>query len=74
MVTKLDRFFRKIVNKWPGKQRFGVYRFLPAFLLLGAGLEFCMIRWHVGEVNFYRIYKRNQIKKIIQAEIDSGEL
>lgn len=52
----------KILDKWPGK-RLGVYRFLPVFFFLGAGLEFTMIHWDVnGKVNFYRTYKRRQVQ------------
>lgn len=43
---------RRLLDSWPGKKRFGVYRFLPLFFLLGAGLEFSMINWTVGETNF----------------------
>lgn len=41
-----------IVNKWPGKKTFGIYRFLPLFFALGAALEFSMINWTVGTTNF----------------------
>ncbi|KAK3872774.1 hypothetical protein Pcinc_022169 [Petrolisthes cinctipes] len=51
---------KKLLDKWPGKRLFGIYRFLPAFFILGAALEFSMINWHVGEVNFYRTFKRRQ--------------
>lgn len=43
---------QKLLDKWPGKKYFGVYRFLPVFFILGAALEFSMINWRVGEVNF----------------------
>lgn len=43
---------RKLLNQWPGKNIFGIYRFLPAFFVLGAALEFSMINWTVGETNF----------------------
>jgi Uncharacterised protein family UPF0640 len=43
---------RKIIEKWPGKKYFGVYRFLPLFFGLGAALEFSMINWTVGDTNF----------------------
>ncbi|KAH8287699.1 hypothetical protein KR054_011725 [Drosophila jambulina] len=46
---------RRLLDSWPGKRRFGVYRFLPLFFLLGAGLEFSMINWTVGETNFCEI-------------------
>jgi len=45
---RLARFFRAI----PGKKKFGVYRYLPLFFVSGALLEFTMINWHVGTVNF----------------------
>lgn len=44
----------KVFNSWPGRERFGVYRFLPLFFVMGAALEFAMINWQVGEVNFCR--------------------
>lgn len=43
---------KKILDKWPGKKYFGMYRFLPIFFGLGAALEFSMINWTVGETNF----------------------
>ncbi len=43
---------RKFYDNFPGKKRFGDYRFLPLFFFLGAGLEFAMINWTVGETNF----------------------
>lgn len=43
---------RYFLDKWPGKRYLGMYRFLPMFFVLGAALEFSMINWHVGEVNF----------------------
>lgn len=44
----------KILERVPGKERFGNYRFLPFFVLFGASLEFVMINWTVGpnKVNF----------------------
>jgi hypothetical protein len=44
--------FRRLLLKIPGRDKFGVYRLLPLFFALGAGIEFAMIFWHVGEVNF----------------------
>lgn len=55
---------RRLLDKWPGKKRLGVYRFLPLFFVLGAGLEFSMINWHAGEVNFYRTFKRRRAEQI----------
>ena len=60
---------RRLLDKWPGKKYLGIYRFLPAFFILGAALEFSMINWHVGEVNFYRTYKRRQAEKLAQERL-----
>ncbi|KAJ9582989.1 hypothetical protein L9F63_022674 [Diploptera punctata] len=64
---------RSLLDKWPGKKYFGIYRFLPAFFVLGAALEFSMINWHVGEVNFYRTYKRNKAHTLAQERLQSEE-
>lgn len=50
----------KVLDAFPGKKTFGLYRFLPFFFVLGASLEFSMINWTVGETNFYRTYKKRQ--------------
>lgn len=47
-----SRKLTKLIRSVPGEKTFGVYRFLPAFFLLGATLEFSMINWTVGETNF----------------------
>lgn len=60
---------RKLLDKWPGKRFLGIYRFLPLFFALGAALEFSMINWKVGEVNFYRTYKRRQASTIALQEL-----
>ena len=46
------KFIDSLLDRVPGKQRFGNYRFLPLFFILGASLEFLMIKWTVGETNF----------------------
>lgn len=56
-----------ILDKLPGKEIFGVYRFLPVFFCLGAALEFSMINWRVGETNFYKTYKSRQAKELALA-------
>lgn len=50
---------RRLLDSWPGKRRFGIYRFLPLFFVLGAALEFSMIKWTVGETNFCECQRRN---------------
>jgi len=47
-----NKTLAQFLNKWPGKKTFGLYRFLPLFYVLGAALEFSMINWEAGEVNF----------------------
>ncbi|XP_004525864.2 small integral membrane protein 4 [Ceratitis capitata] len=67
---------RRILDKWPGKQRFGIYRFLPLFFVLGAALEFSMINWTVGETNFYHTFKKRQAKNFVEEKlhISQGEV
>lgn len=62
-------WIHKLVNKWPGKNTLGMYRFLPIFFVLGAALEFSMINWKVGEVNFYNTFKRRQAHNIVEEKI-----
>ncbi|XP_046749207.1 small integral membrane protein 4 [Diprion similis] len=58
-----------VFDKWPGKKLFGVYRFLPIFFVLGAALEFSMINWHVGEVNFYKTFKKRRIEEAVEKKL-----
>lgn len=44
--------FERLMHKWPGEARFGMYRFLPVFFALGALYEFTLINLTVGQVNF----------------------
>lgn len=37
---------------------------------MGAALEFTMINWHVGQVNFYRTFKRRQVQQLAHELID----
>nr|XP_031843280.1 small integral membrane protein 4 [Nomia melanderi] len=60
---------RRIVNKVPGRRFLGNYRFLPFFVLAGALMEFTMIKWHVGEVNFYKTYKKNCIRDAVEEKL-----
>lgn len=43
---------QRIVRRWPGRETFGFLSFLPIFFVIGAGLEFCMIKWTVNDINF----------------------
>jgi len=55
---------KRLLDSVPGKKTFGIYRFMPLFVLAGAALELAMINWHVGEINFYRTYKQRQAEKL----------
>jgi len=50
---------------------------MPLCVAIGAALEYSMIHWHVGEVNFYSVYKRNEAHRIavllIKRETDEYE-
>ena len=62
----------RLMDLVPGKQRFGLYRFLPLFFLLGAGLEFSMINWTVGETNFYRTFMKRQALERLELRKQKG--
>lgn len=60
---------KRFIKKWPGGKIFGEFRFLPLFFVLGAALEFAMINWHVGEVNFYKTYKRRKVGELVEERL-----
>lgn len=43
---------RRALQLVPGKQRFGIYRFLPFFFVLGGAMEWIMIKVRVGQETF----------------------
>lgn len=51
------KYIIRYLDKIPGEKRFGNYRFLPIFFLLGATIEFLMVNLTVGprKVNFCKI-------------------
>jgi len=63
----------RILQNWPGK-RFGIFRYLPIFFSLGAGLEWFMINFKMGDANFYTVFKRRQAIDIIEKEVKLGTL
>ncbi|XP_077780925.1 ubiquinol-cytochrome c reductase complex assembly factor 5 [Podarcis muralis] len=52
-----------LLNMVPGKQRFGVYRFLPFFFILGGAMEWFMIRVRIGQETFYDVYRRKRSER-----------
>ncbi|OAD56561.1 hypothetical protein WN48_03248 [Eufriesea mexicana] len=67
-MTNIHRKIVKFVHKMPGKA-FGEFRFLPLFFVMGGVIEFLMIHWHVGEVNFYKTYKRRIINDTVEGRL-----
>lgn len=43
---------KRLLNMVPGKRRFGVYRFLPFFFVLGGAMEWFMINVRIGQETF----------------------
>lgn len=64
LKTKIRIWYHKL----PGKA-LGEFRMLPLFFVMGAALEFTMIHWHVGEVNFYKTYKKNRINEEVERRL-----
>ena len=71
--TRNEPLVKRAMDAFPGKKWFGLYRFLPFFFLLGASLEFSMINWTVGDVNFYKTYKKRQALDYLEAKKHSVE-
>lgn len=63
-----SRNLTKLLKSIPGEKTFGIYRFLPAFFVLGAALEFSMINWTVGETNFCKSFPKTLSGDILFAD------
>ncbi|NWV95272.1 SMIM4 protein, partial [Machaerirhynchus nigripectus] len=57
----------------PGQRRFGFYRFLPFFFVLGGAMEWFMINVHVGKETFYDVYRRKRSERLYEARMEKGE-
>jgi len=72
---KGDGVIRRFFKAWPGEKRFGVFRYLPFFVFLGASMEFAMIHWTIGKgekrTNFYHVYKKRVAKNTVDEELRS---
>jgi len=64
VINFKNLFLTRVLDSVPGKQTFGIYRFLPFFFVFGGALEFSMINWTVGETNFYKTYKKRQLQNL----------
>ncbi|NXD64161.1 SMIM4 protein, partial [Eolophus roseicapillus] len=60
---------KRILRLVPGKQRFGVYRFLPFFFLLGGAMEWFMINVRIGKETFYDVYRRKRSERQYEARV-----
>lgn len=67
-ISMFSRRLKKLIRKLPGK-RFGEYRLLPIFFIFGAALEYSMIHWQVGEVNFYKTYKHRRVEELVEERL-----
>lgn len=59
----------KVLDNWPGRKKFGHFSFLPVFFVVGAGLEFVMIKWTVGQTNFYDTFKRRKAVEAVDEKL-----
>ncbi|KAM6247424.1 ubiquinol-cytochrome c reductase complex assembly factor 5 [Spheniscus humboldti] len=64
---------KRLLQLVPGKQRFGVYRFLPFFFLLGGAMEWFMINVRVGKETFYDVYRRKRSERQYEARMEKNE-
>ncbi|XP_018096457.2 small integral membrane protein 4-like [Xenopus laevis] len=54
----------------PGKQQFGIYRFLPFFFVLGGAMEWFMINIRIGKETFYDVYRRRQSERRYERQLE----
>ncbi|CAM9357917.1 unnamed protein product [Bubo scandiacus] len=64
---------RRLLQLVPGKKRFGVYRFLPFFFLLGGAMEWFMINVRIGKETFYDVYRRKRSERQYEARMEKNE-
>uniref|UniRef100_A0A8C4XNU2 Small integral membrane protein 4 n=1 Tax=Falco tinnunculus TaxID=100819 RepID=A0A8C4XNU2_FALTI len=55
----VSRRVKRLLQLVPGKRRFGVYRFLPFFFLLGGAMEWFMINVRIGKETFCKSQQKN---------------
>ncbi|XP_067854709.1 small integral membrane protein 4 [Heptranchias perlo] len=61
---------KRWLNLVPGKRRFGTYRFLPCFFVLGGVLEWIMINVRIGHETFYDVYRRKRSERQYQKTLE----
>ncbi|XP_040850536.1 small integral membrane protein 4 [Ochotona curzoniae] len=63
---------RRVLQRVPGKQWFGIYRFLPFFFVLGGTMEWIMIKVRVGQETFYDVYRRKASERQHQRRLEDA--
>ncbi|XP_077982395.1 ubiquinol-cytochrome c reductase complex assembly factor 5-like [Glandiceps talaboti] len=69
-----SRRLRRLLDKWPGKRVFGIYRFLPLFFVTGASLEWVMINARIapGGETFYDVNRRKKAERLAAAAAEEA--
>ncbi|XP_003409897.1 ubiquinol-cytochrome c reductase complex assembly factor 5 [Loxodonta africana] len=62
---------RRVLQWVPRSERLGTYRFLPFFFVLGAAMEWIMIRVRVGQETFYDVYRRKASERQYERRLDN---
>ncbi|NWI88640.1 SMIM4 protein, partial [Pitta sordida] len=69
----VSRRLKRLFQLVPGKRRFGVYRFLPFFFVLGGAMEWFMINVRFGQETFYDVYRRKRSERQYEARMGKSE-
>ncbi|NXI60067.1 SMIM4 protein, partial [Chloroceryle aenea] len=69
----VSKRMKRVLQLVPGKRRFGVYRFLPFFFLLGGAMEWFMINVRIGKETFYDVYRRKRSERQYEARMEKKE-
>ncbi|NXF80034.1 SMIM4 protein, partial [Sclerurus mexicanus] len=69
----VSRRLKRLLQMVPGKRRFGVYRFLPFFFVLGGAMEWFMINVRIGKETFYDVYRRKRSERQYEARMEKSE-
>ncbi|OPJ80820.1 ubiquinol-cytochrome c reductase complex assembly factor 5 isoform X2 [Patagioenas fasciata] len=69
----ISKRVKRLLQLVPGKRRFGVYRFLPFFFLLGGAMEWFMINVRIGKETFYDVYRRKRSERQYEARMEKNE-
>ncbi|KAK2534305.1 ubiquinol-cytochrome c reductase complex assembly factor 5 [Columba livia] len=69
----MSKRVKRLLQLVPGKRRFGVYRFLPFFFLLGGAMEWFMINVRIGKETFYDVYRRKRSERQYEARMEKNE-